>query len=210
MALSDWDRQWNTDNDFLDDSRAFEGSSSLRMQNLDNSKAYIWPASREPNDSPSEGRLETRTYMTGSQHTAVGFLFRADESYVTGNDASGHYFAWFGYDDSEGNFGFEVYSYFGNTGWANGNRRTLAADGAAFADQWTPYRVDFWVDENGDLRIQGFHDADLDGTWTLVNPNTDIVDTNPGNQGGGGMGFGSTTRVQINNDVNYEASKVYY
>ena len=210
MALSDWIQQFNVGDNFLDDSRSFEGSSSLRMKYVDATMAYIWPPSRPSSDSPAEGRLETRTYIEDDTGTAAGFIFRANNEYVDGTDSTDHYFAWFGWDNNRNEFKFQVDSYAGRgPRWPNDNYRTIAPDASDFANQWTPYRIDFWVDENDDLRIQAFHDSDLSGSWTLVN-DVDIVDTNPRQPNGGGMGFGSDSSVESNNDVWYEESKVYY
>lgn len=199
MSLdSDWTEHADADSKHsLNTSTKSEGSSSLRVADFKTKSVHTLDVSE--NDSPSEARVEFSANNSANDGVAFPIIFFRFQ------DIDNYYALGYTYDNNDGYSCLRVEKLsdngdvtkraacvgnnFSNINMSDGN--SLDRNG------FIKWRVDCWVDSNGDLRFRLEEDADNDGVYTSIDNNSDAVFTGNDLNGGGAIGIGSPDGLPI-------------
>jgi len=213
MAISGWTNYGDDTRYQLDTEYVYEGTSSFNCTDLDNYGGVY--NDQTANDKPADVAHEFYGYLP-DDYDGFMTMFHTDPA----NPTNTWTLCYFAEDTRNSEMEGRIRRHEGGSyvdsdlvyfeGDPNRWGETTFSDGSSPLDRWVPYRIECFIDNNGDIRCRFQEDADGDGTWTDI-LKQDLVMPQSGNApDGGAVAVGGNSSISNGNDMHIDATEIYY
>lgn len=214
MAITGWTNYGQESNYELSNQYVYEGTTSLRVTNLENEGGIS--NDQTATDSPADIAHEFFGYLPDNFD---GFMTAAQMKVADGGVDDTATFFLISYDSNSSELEARLErNENGNFRDSDNIRDGIAtdwdqltlSDGNDPVGRWVAYRIEIFIDDNGDIRARFREDADGDGTWTDILPRDLVISDEGSASDGGAVALGGSGQIFYGNEMWIDASEIYY